>query len=213
MSAELLESYEQPTTTDETTDDSHDAGSGERPSDPADPPDASPPGDEDASEPEPPVVVDAGNTDAGDDASGPPLSPCDAPTTCEAAEDLGKMDGDQGAATAQATGTSSKWFKIYLVEASWSTVSMKIKAQLTSPPGVNFDLFLYAPKSGSKTEQECKTVKIASEEPAGIDTVSSEFNDGLTSDESRFVTLEVRHVSGTCSEHAPWSLAISGNTL
>lgn len=215
MSAELLDSYEQPATTDDTAGGDPDAGSGDVPDDPSEVEDASSPVDDDASEPGPPDVVDAGTTDGGDDASGPvlPIS-CDAPAACTAAEDLGKMDGDQGAATAQATGTTSKWFKIFLVEKnSLPGISTKIKAQLTSPPGVNFDLFLYAPKSGSKTDVECAAVKDSSEETTEVDTVSAEFSDSLGTDESRFVTLEVRHVSGACSDQASWSLAIAGNTL
>ena len=71
--------------------------------------------------------------------------------------DLGSVSGDTGNATVTGSGYESAWFKVRVTEDDSSPFAtpMKLTVNLTSPPGVNFDLYLYV-NSGSDVV-ECST--------------------------------------------------------
>jgi hypothetical protein len=168
----------------------------------------------------PPIDDDAGTgDDAGADSGGPPPPPppppptCDAPNTCVASTNLGSVSGDTGADMQSTQGTTSQWFQVRVSEndSSVFATSLRMKATLVSPAGANFDLYVYVP--GSDTI-ECSAVS-ASSTTTGSDQASVEFGESGTfsngSNDDRTVTVEVRHVSGTCSAGAKWTLSVFGN--
>ncbi|MBX3188089.1 MAG: hypothetical protein KF819_13790 [Labilithrix sp.] len=157
---------------------------------------------------------DAG-VDSGSDAGGGGTTSCASPNTCPTSTDLGSVSGDTGAGVKTAQGSTSQWFRVRVTEDDSDVfgISLAMKATLVSPAGTNFDLYLY---QGGSSTLECAAVARQST-TTGTDTASLEFGEsGLLSngsDDSRNITVEVRHVSGTCSPSAKWSLTINGNTL
>ncbi len=158
---------------------------------------------------------DAGSkADGGDGGTTTTGVPCTASNTCAAATDLGAVSGDTGGAVLTAQGTGSQWFRVYVTEDDDGVAGVKLRASatLTSPAGTNFDLYLY---NGSSSSHECSAVSAQSTNGSGMDQASVSFGEGGVlangSNDSRYVTVEVRHVSGTCSSNAKWSLSFNGN--
>lgn len=159
--------------------------------------------------------ADAGKSDAGVDAGGGGGTACASPNTCAASTDLGSISGDTGSGSKTAQGSGSQWFKIRLTEddSSIDGLTLATKAELVSPPGTNFDLYMYLAGGGSGVE--CSAVTKSST-TTGADSASFEWGEGLFSNgssDARNVTVEVRWVSGTCSPTAKWTLTVRGNTL
>ena len=160
--------------------------------------------------------ADAAGGDAGGDAGGGGGVSCASPNTCVGATDLGSISGDTGADTKTGQGSGSQWFKVRVTENDNGVFAVPLiaKAELTSPPGTNFDVYLYV--AGSLSGQECSAVSASSTSTSNFDSAKVEFGESGTfsngSDDSRTVTVEVRWVSGTCSPTAKWSLTVRGDT-
>jgi hypothetical protein len=158
---------------------------------------------------------DAGTDAGGGGGGGGGGAACASPNTCAGATDLGSISGDTGADTKTAQGSGSQWFKVRVTEddSSIFAVPLIAKAELTSPPGTNFDVYVYV--AGSSSGQECSAVS-ASSTTTGFDSAKVEFGESGTFsngvDDSRTVTVEVRWVSGACSPGAKWSLTVRGDT-
>jgi hypothetical protein len=159
------------------------------------------------------AAADAGPDSGGGGGGGPT---CVSPNACAGATDLGSLDSDQGSGTKTAGGSGSQWFTIRANEGDSSVfgAKMNFKAELTSPPGTNFDLFMYV--AGGSSGQECSAVTASSTNASGLDTAHYGWGEGGTlsngSDDSRTVTIEVRWVSGSCSAANKWSLIVRGNS-
>jgi hypothetical protein len=164
------------------------------------------------------VVDSGGGTDAatGVDSGGGMTTSCGSLNVCTAGTDLGTISGDTGADVKTASGTGSQWFTIRVNEndSSISPMKLRTKAELVSPPGTNFDVFIYV--AGGSSGQECSAVKASSTNASGADSATADWGEsGLFSngsDDSRTVTIEVRWISGVCSTAAPWALTVRGNT-
>lgn len=165
--------------------------------------------------------TDAGTVDSGTDSGvvtppPPPPPSCTAPAACAGATDLGSVSGDTGAGVKSATGSTSQWFKVRLSEddSDVFATSMQVRATLVSPAGSNFDLYMYL--AGNSSAVECSAVTKSST-TTGTDVTSHEWGETGTfsngSDDDRWVTLEVRHVSGTCAAANKWTLTVNGNAL
>jgi hypothetical protein len=160
--------------------------------------------------------TDAGTVDSGADGGGgggDGGTSCASPNVCAASTDLGTVSGDTGSGVKSASGSSSQWFKIRISEDDSSVFGskMQVKAELTSAPGTNFDLFLYLAGNGSALS--CSGVTKSST-TTGFDTASWEWGEGAFSngsDDDRNVTVEVRWASGTCAPTSKWSLTVRGN--
>ncbi|HVJ91569.1 MAG TPA: hypothetical protein VM580_17320 [Labilithrix sp.] len=162
----------------------------------------------------------AGNPDAGSpDAGGPPGGgggsvSCAAPASCSGATSLGSVSGDTGSATRTAQGSTSQWFTVRVTEDDNVVFGfpLSLAATLVSPPGTNFDLYVYVPSSDTL---ECSAVSYQSTATGSTDSVAAMFGElGLLSngaDDSRTVTVEVRHVSGSCDSNKKWTLSLAGN--
>jgi len=155
-----------------------------------------------------------GGGDAGGGGGGGGGTSCSAPNTCPTSTSLGSISGDTGSDMQTAQGTTSQWFTVRVTENDSSVFanSLEMKATLVSPAGANFDLYVYVP--GSDT-LECSAVSASSTSTSATDTAGVEFGESGTfsngNDDSRTVTVEVRHVSGTCSAGSKWTLTLVGN--
>lgn len=201
-----------PSTSDLANSPEPDAAPPPPPSETIKPADPAPASDADAGASEP--TADAGAPDSGTSSDGGTTASCDAPTTCSGAADLGSVSGDTGSDTKNADGSTSKWFTIRVTENDTGPFGqpLKLTAKLTSPPGTNYDLFLYVPDGDTR---ECSAVSQQSTSTSGTDTASVTFGESGTfangSADDRTVTVEVRHVSGNCDASKKWSLTLDGN--
>jgi hypothetical protein len=156
------------------------------------------------------------NVDAGSDGGGGGGgATCTSPNVCTGATDLGSISGDTGADTKTAQGSGSQWFKVRVTEDDSSVIgqALSVTADLTSPAGTNFNVFIYV--AGGTSGQECSAVNASSTSTSTTDSARSSWGEGTFSngsDDSRTVTVEVRWVSGTCSPTAKWSLTLHGDT-
>ena len=142
---------------------------------------------------------------------------CDAPADCMHAADLGQVSGDTTGPGVNATGSTSKWLAVRVTEDDQGVlgVALNVTANLTSPPGANFDLFLYMDPADTPSTRMCTGAPVASSTKAsGVDTATHSWGESITAnngDDTRIVSIEVRHVSGACAPGATWSLTVTGH--
>ncbi|WP_437944784.1 hypothetical protein WME98_27890 [Sorangium sp. So ce296] len=150
---------------------------------------------------------DGGGGEGGD---GGAAGECDygAPNTCTGAEDLGEISGDVDADSITVTGTTSKWFKVYVVDDfTIPPLTESFMATLTSPPGMNFDLIVY---QGDISVPDCFASGVRGQ--GTPESFMTTWNDRSIDDDHLWFSIEVRHVEGTaCGEDAKWTLKVQGN--
>jgi hypothetical protein len=152
-------------------------------------------------------------TDAMIDA--PQQDLCTSSATCAGAMDLGSISGDDTTSSVTASGYQSAWYKVRVTEDDSSPFAndLSILAQLTSPPGTNYDVYVYV-NTGSDVV-ECTTPRASGTSTGTTDQApltwgeSGTFSNG--NDDSRTVSIEVRPVSGPCSASAPYQLVVFGD--
>lgn len=156
---------------------------------------------------------DASTDDGGGSACGVSPNQCAANATF-----LGSVAGDESGSPVGASGYTSEWLRLDETEQDSSPLAapMIFTATLTSPPGMNYDLYAYLGASGGVGNIECTMVKAQSTNAAGEqDQVSFEWGETGTfandSDDSATVMIEVRWVSGACSNAQNWSLSAHGD--
>lgn len=158
------------------------------------------------------VVKDDGGGGGGGGGTGA----CASPNTCSGATALGVISGDTGADVLNTDGSTSQWFTVRVTEDDGSPFAAPLwmTATLTSPPDTNFDLYLYVPFFDTL---ECSAVSFQSTSTNATDVAIASFGEtgGLIPnglDDDRTVTVEVRHISGTCDDPTKkWTLKIEGN--
>jgi hypothetical protein len=136
----------------------------------------------------------------------------EAPEMCDTAELLAAIDGDQNMDVRLASGTTSKWYKIYIREAVSSIISypqLSYTATLENPPGMHFDLYSYV---GDSSNPSCAGNPL---EGVGSPlTITETWGDNKGSDDSLWFVFEVRYVSGSvCDASSKWKLSIAGHTV
>lgn len=145
----------------------------------------------------------------------PSQATCNSGAVCSGAMDIGSVSGDSGNATVQSSGYESAWFKVRVTEDDSSPFAtpMNLTVNLTSPPGVNFDLYLYV--NGGSDVVECSTASGQSMNTGTTDQAhiswgeSGTFSNGT--DDGRTVSIEVRPVSGTCAATSMFQLVVYGD--
>ena len=164
---------------------------------------------------------DAKAADAGRDGGSKPdagtnnPASCMTSNSCPSAIDLGVVSGDVGTVTQNGTGTTAKWLSVRVGEDNSSLFGgqkLKLQATLVSPPGVNFDLYMYV--NPNSDEQECASILGSSVNTTGSDSATIEWGEGSIpngSDDGRTVSIEVRYTSGTCDPNTKWTLEVKGN--
>lgn len=123
---------------------------------------------------------------------------------------MSAVDGDRNNDTRTLKGTTSKWFKVLVNEAVSSIISypqLSYTATLTAPLGMDFDLFEY---DGTFSAPSCSgNPKHATGTP---ESVTDTWGDTLGGEDTRWLTLEVRYISGEMCPSDPWTLTVKGHT-
>ena len=156
---------------------------------------------------------DTGAADSGQDAAPDGSAQCAAANNCPTATALPQVSADTGNDVRTTQGTTSQWVQVLATEdnGNWFGHDLRIKATLASPPGTNFDLYLYqgpdAPGLACGLSPKATSVLAI-----GTDTVADLWSDNANHDDAKIVTFEVRHVSGACAPGAQWTLTVTGDT-
>lgn len=140
---------------------------------------------------------------------GEPACEYDAPAQCNGAEQLPSISGDVGAESVTRRGSTSRWFKINILD-SVNVPPNKIRytVRLSSPPGMNFDLYVYP---GDAQAPNCFASGMKGY-GSPEEVVSDVWTDEWVSDENRWLSIEVRYASGSaCGSEATWTLRVEGN--
>jgi hypothetical protein len=140
---------------------------------------------------------------------------CQSTASCATATSIGTVSGDTGNAMVTASGYQSAWYRVRVTEDDSSPIgkALKVTVQLMSPAGTNYDLYVYV-NTGTDIV-ECNSISGSSMSTQQFDSVSLSWGEGTVAngvDDSRYVSIEVRPVSGTCSMSQPYQLTVLGDT-
>jgi len=155
---------------------------------------------------------EGGEGGSGGEGGGGEAISCDPINSCYAATGMGTVRGDKGSDSLYREGTTSQWFTVWVTEADDNILpeDMSVTAKLVSPPGTNFDLYLY------RQNAACGSPSGQSNNFLTEDSVRLKWSDGDVvangKDDSETIMVEVRWVSGTCAKNATWTLTVTGNT-
>lgn len=141
-------------------------------------------------------------------------SSCTASVTCATAQMLGSVSGDTGDDVLSADGYQAAWFRVRVTEDYGDSVglALHVAASLTSPTPGAYETFVYVNEGSDVVE--CSTTTGTVESSGNIEDVYAEWGEGFFPngfDDSRFVTIEVRPMTSSCSASAPWHLDVVGN--
>jgi hypothetical protein len=122
---------------------------------------------------------------------------------------LGSVSGDVGSNVVADTWYDEEFDRVTITEDNLGIVYLSATVQLVSPPGLDFDLFVYCLTCGG-TPAGSSTIRGLD---GHVDSVQVRRDDSLlpTTDDSFDVVVEVRHVSGASC--ASWQLNVTGNTV
>jgi hypothetical protein len=135
--------------------------------------------------------------------------------TCQTARNIGAVRGDEGSDTVQTEGYSSEWLRVRVNEADESLIGKKLKVTITLQPAnqSNFDLFVFVNEGSDAVE--CTTVSGSSMKTLSqTDVVTLSWGESAVpngKDDDRWVSIEVRHMTGTCDTTKAWTLTVKGN--
>ncbi len=144
-----------------------------------------------------------------------PVDMCPSAATCGTATMLGSVSGDTGNQTLTAMGHQAAWLRVRLTEDynDVDGVAMSVSAKLTSPAGVDFDVFVYLNEGNDVVE--CSTTTGTTTTAGNVNTTRAVWGEGTFSNGSpddRWVSIEIRPISGVCAPAAMWQLEVVGNT-
>ena len=123
---------------------------------------------------------------------------------------LGTVSGDVGSNVVADTWYDEEFDRVTISEDNEiGIVYLSATVQVTSPPGLDFDLFVYCLTCGG-TPAGSSTIRGLD---GHVDTVEVRKDDSLLPivDDSFNIVVEVRHVSGASC--ASWQLNVTGNTV
>jgi len=160
---------------------------------------------------------DGGGDQGGGGQGGSPSEGCDytAPQPCSGAQVLPEVRGDEGNDVQSAGGTTSKWLHVYVSESvsdPFDHPDLSYTAELTSPAGMDYDLYVY---TGNDQAPNCQAqgVKGVLNPATGKELVSATWGDSLGDEDGTWITVEVRYVSGdVCAAGDAWALSFRGHT-
>jgi len=139
---------------------------------------------------------------------------CPTMQTCQTAMTLGQISGDTGGQMLTAMGHQAAWFRVRVTEDDNSLDGRKLRAlvRLTSPSAVDFDVFTYVDEDNDNVE--C-TTKVGTTTTNGtVNEVKPQWGEGGVpngSSDTRWLSIEVRPISGTCTTSQTWQLLVHGN--
>lgn len=139
--------------------------------------------------------------------------PCDAPTTCNSAGNLGGVSGDTPVPSLNETGTEPIWLQIEISENNSSPLGaeMSVTLDLTSVGG-DWDMRAYLGDPGDANG--CGGIEAASE-TTSADSIRFEWGEGgplaNNNDDDAFVAVEIFPKADECTVGSSWSLTVTGN--
>ena len=143
-------------------------------------------------------------TPGSHDCDGDPVSGCEARNTspgCGSVTTLGSVSGDTGAQTLSATGYSERFLRVNITEDNTGSFSdLDAQITLTSPPGTDFDLYVYC--------AACSGTPLVSNNSTATDRVNIGRND-VAGTTNYSIIIEIRWFSSNACGN--WSLLVEGN--
>ena len=153
---------------------------------------------------------------AGGEGGAPPMCNYDSLNACATASQLPAIAGDETGPVITEMGSTSEWFVIHIEEkvSSLTDADMSYTVTLQSPSGMDYDLFVHAgPQDGNP---DCNATPLVGDHSSALELVSDGWDDDQGfggEDDSRWLSIEVRYVSGgECGPGAEWMLTVEGDT-
>lgn len=145
----------------------------------------------------------------------PPPDLCPSMQTCQTPTMLGQISGDTNSPMLTAMGYQSAWLRVRVTE-DYNDIlngrSLRALVRLTSPASADFDVFTYVNKSDD--EIECSTTIGTPTMNGTVNEVKAQWGEGGSpnaSNDSRWLSIEIRPVSGRCNPSQTWQLVVQGN--
>jgi hypothetical protein len=135
---------------------------------------------------------------------------------CSNASVMQPVSGDEGGQPASVTGDTSDWFEVEVEETSGSVFEkdLSFTVTLTMPSGMDYDLVVH--EGPEDSGPNCNATPMFGVESGNSETVSHGWDDSQPlggEDDSRWLSIEVLHVSGTdCGPGFQWTLTVQGDT-
>jgi hypothetical protein len=146
---------------------------------------------------------------------GMPTPECPNETICANAEVVGMVSGDEDSDPIDVGGSDSTWLTFQVTEDNDSAFgeSVSFTATLTSPPGTDFDLYVYRGAVNGQTG--CGGVMDSSTAAVGVDVVHMSWGEGGVAnggDDRAWVAVEIIPKGQMCPDGGQWSLSVDGDT-
>jgi hypothetical protein len=153
--------------------------------------------------------------DSSDASSGDGGMMCSNAGTCNTAPVLGTVSGDETSPILHTSGSEPTWLTFRVTENNDSVTgeSVSFTATLTSPPGHDFDLYVFRGADGGTTG--CGGVTDESTATGTLDLVSMSWGEGGVAnggDESAWIAVQIDVKGGVCDPTAEWMLDVEGDT-
>ena len=165
-------------------------------------------GDSSTSLPDPTGVEESSSDD------GMPVPECPNETVCGNAEVIGMVSGDSNSPAIQASGSEPVWLTFQVTEDNDAVTgeALAFTATLSSPPGVDFDLYVYRGAANGQTG--CGGVMDSSTAAVGNDVVHMGWGEGGVAngvDDRSWVAVEIIPKGDMCPYGGQWSLNVVGD--
>ncbi len=157
-----------------------------------------------------------GTTGGDDDSStGSSGGGCVNTGTCPSASPLGSVSGDEASSAIMAMGDEPTWVTFLVTEDDDSAFGsgMSFTVTLQSPPGADFDLYVFRGIEGGGSG--CGGFMQQSNNTGASDVVSMSWGEGGVangSDDSAWIAVEIVAKDEVCAPPLEWSLSVQGNT-
>ncbi|MBK8238745.1 MAG: hypothetical protein IPK74_24730 [Deltaproteobacteria bacterium] len=160
----------------------------------------------------------AGGSDGSDgssSSSGGDTPSCPQLATCATATVIGQVSGDAASPLLGAEGSEPTWISLQVTEDNDALTgeAVSFTATLDSPPGADFDLFVYRGAAGGSTG--CGGVAQQSTSAGPSDVVHMSWGEaGVANgiDDRAWVAIEIRPKADACDGLATWVLTVEGDT-
>lgn len=152
------------------------------------------------------------STDDGDDTADPT---CPNLQSCDSARIIGMVSGDESSGTIDVGGSEATWLTFQVTEDNDAITgeALSFTATLTSPPGVDFDLYVYRGAPNGPTG--CGGVMDSSTSNGAQDVVHMSWGEGGIAngvDDRSWVAVEIVVKGDACSDGSAWSLEVDGDS-
>ena len=154
----------------------------------------------------------AAEESSSDDGS---ASECPIEDVCADAVNIGTVSGDEPSASIEVSGDASGWLTFRVIEDdhTLSGEALSFTATLTSPLGVDFDLYVY--RGPAEGRSGCDGVMESSTAAVGDDVVHMSWGEGAMANaiaDDAWIAVEIIPKGDMCPDGDDWSLTVEGDT-